>query len=209
MHLLTVLHCLESVHDNPLKPKLNFTCINSQTDMESSTASLPGVAVAYNITDRQIYGNSLMFWLRNANIIHNPEANVDWDVYLFSRGNIFHYCLLFRSVDTGNSFFVDLVLIDGGRRVDFRMMATNAAVDNLRHLGRIRTSMLEILYRAHVVIRNFGPYIGLGHNCQHYVANLTANLAADFGNLQAVHPSSDLIVAIIIIGVVLRVILQI
>ena len=199
------------MRNNPLKPKLNFTSINSQTDMESSTAAsglLPGSARAYHINDVQIRGDSLFFWSQNQNIINNPDANVDWDVYLFSQGTRFHYCLLFRSVNTGNSFFVDLVLIDSNRRVDFRMRATNAAVNNLEHLGRIRTSMMTILYRAHVVLRNFGPYVGSVHNCQHYVANLAANLGA-FGNLQPVRPSSDLIVAILIIGVVIQLILQI
>ena len=209
MHLITVLHCLETVNSNPLRPKINLSSINSQTDMESSTASSGpylGVAVAYDIDNIQILGNSIMFWVNNPHIINVPTANVDWDVYLFSRGVSVHWCLLFRSVDTGNSFFVDLVLIDGRRRVDFRMSATNAAVNNLRHLGRIHTSMLRILYRAHVVLRDFGPYIGIGHNCQHYIANLVA----DFGTLQRVDPSIiPQVIAVIIIGVVLRFYLQI
>ena len=172
----------------------------------AASPSLSIVAAAYNITDIQMLGNSIMFWVNNQHIINIPTANVFWDVYLYSRGNCFHWCLLFRSVTTGNSFCVDLVLINGFSQVDFRMMAVNVAVNNLPHLGQIHTSMLRILCRAHVVLRNFGQFVSHGHNCQHYVANL----AADFGTLQPVIPSSDIIVPLIgaIIGVVLRVYLQ-
>ena len=183
--------------------------------MESSTASsgpLLSIATAYDITNTQIAGDSLAFWINHPNIIPDPTVNVNWDVYLFSYGTSVHWCLLFRSVNTGNSFFVDLVLADCRRRVDFRMKAINAAVNNLPHLGQIHTSMMEILIRAHIVLRDFGQYIGLVNNCQHYVANLAANLAADFGplNLQEVIPSIvPPVIAVIIIGVVLCVYLQI
>ena len=202
--LVTVLHSYKTVHSNPLKPKLNPK-ISIVKNMASSP-SLSHVAAAYNITNIQMLGDSIMFWINNPHIIGVPTANVFWDVYLCSSGNCFHWCLLFRSVNTGNSFFVDLVLIHG-RQVDFRMRAVNVAVNNLPYLGQIHTSMLRILCRAHVVLRNFGQYVSDGHNCQHYVADL----AADFGTLQRVIPSSDILVPLMyaIVGVVLRVFLKI